>query len=226
METDYPWAGRVTVRVVETPGGPWSLALRVPAWSRASTITTGTADAASVPAGSRWESGPRVWRAGETVVLELDLRPRVTVPDPRIDAVRGCVAIERGPLVYCLETADLPAGVDLEEVRLAADVEPAPVPRQDLGPTIVGLDLPAVRRTFDRPAAPAGHSDISGDGAGRDGHAIEVRSIPYFAWANRSVEAMRVWIPLDTDRDGGAAVTETGRGPSPGPSTGGRSTSA
>ena len=50
------------------------------------------------------------WRPGDAVVLDLDLPVRVTEPDPRVDAVRGCVAVERGPLVYCVESADLPAG--------------------------------------------------------------------------------------------------------------------
>ena len=180
IDTAYPWEGRVIVRLIETPASPWSLSLRVPAWSGSATVRDGTAGTQPVPAGSRWASGSRTWQAGDTVVLDLDMRPRVTSPDPRIDAVRGCVALERGPLVYCLETADLPGGVSLEDVRLAPGVEPSPVARTDLGQSIVGLEMPAVRR----PAEGAGEA------------AIDVTAIPYFAWANRSVEAMRVWIPL------------------------------
>ena len=48
----------------------------------------------------------RVWQAGDELRLELPLAPRWTFPDPRVDAVRGCVAAERGPLVYCLESTD------------------------------------------------------------------------------------------------------------------------
>ena len=69
---------------------------------------------------------------------------RVTEPDPRIDAVRGCVAIERGPIVYCVETADLPAGTDLEAVELSPSVEPAVVARHDVPGAPLGITLPAI----------------------------------------------------------------------------------
>ena len=197
MRTDYPWDGRVVLEVVETPAAAWSLSLRVPAWASGSTVVDTTGDVRPVEAGTYWSSGSRPWRAGETVTLELDLRPRVTEPDPRIDAVRGTVALERGPLVYCIETADLPAGVELEQVRLEPGAQPSPVDRADLGPGIVGLDTTAIRRGFDDapwPYESDGPHGATGDGS-RDA-AVELRAIPYFAWANRSVEAMRVWIPV------------------------------
>ena len=75
-----------------------------------------TADGDAGSRGARRLTRTAVWRAGDRVVLDLPMQPRLTVPDPRIDAVRGSVAIERGPVVYCVETADLPAGVELEDV--------------------------------------------------------------------------------------------------------------
>ena len=80
--------------------GRWTLALRVPSW------TDGSLDGEPVSPG--YATVTRDWSAGDTVTLELDMTPRVVAPHPRIDAVRGCLAIERGPLVYCLETADAP----------------------------------------------------------------------------------------------------------------------
>lgn len=183
VETDVPWGGRVAVRILEAPGSPWSLSLRVPAWSAASTITVVDDGPAPVTPGRYWASGSRAWQAGDVVTLDLDVAPRVTVPDPRIDAVRGCVAIERGPLVYCIETADLPAGVALEDVRVAPDVVPQPIDKPDLATPLIALAVPAVQ-------------------AGVDGHAdrpIEIVAVPYFAWANRRVEAMRVWIPVHSE---------------------------
>lgn len=185
VETDYPWHGRVRVAVVEAPGSAWSLSLRVPAWSATSTITDGDAAPAAIPAGRPWVSGPRAWAPGDAVVLDLDMTPRVIVPDPRIDAVRGTVALERGPLVYCIETADLPAGVAVEGVRVERDSKPTSVERSDLAPSLVGL------------ATPARHVDVDGT----SDRPIELAAIPYFAWANRSVEAMRVWIPVPESSD-------------------------
>src|SRR4029079_3053387 len=95
--------------------------------------------------------------------------PRVTAPDRRVDAVRGCVAIERGPLVYCLEAADLSRGVELEDVRVGQPTI-ADTKRDDVAPATVGVHV----------ASSSNH---------------EVNAIPYFAWANRRPGAMRVWIP-------------------------------
>jgi DUF1680 family protein len=111
--------------------------------------------------------------------LALDMPARVAAPHPRVDAVRGCVALERGPLVYCIETDDLPSGTELEDVAVHPAVDPQPVPRGDVGDGVVGLSFPAA-------AQMAGTTS-----------SIEIGAVPYFAWGNRAVEAMRVWIPTD-----------------------------
>jgi uncharacterized protein len=170
-ETDYPWAGQVTVTVLETPDSPWALSLRIPAWCQSGCVRDGTGEERVAAGGRPWSSGGRTWRPGDTILLELDMPARVTRPHPRIDAIRGCLALERGPLVYCIETADLPAGLVLEDVGLDPAAQPTEAPRPDIGPTAVGLTVPAV------------------------GTGPELLAIPYFAWANRTVEAMRVWIP-------------------------------
>src|SRR4030095_5206873 len=103
------------------------------------------------------------WKAGDTAVLELDLPVRVTEPDPRVDAVRGCVAVERGPLVYCLQPADLPPGPQLEDLRWDQRREPAVVPRPDIGDGVIGITVPVVRRPAGG-AAEAGTGGLSGGG--------------------------------------------------------------
>ena len=181
VRTGYPWHGRVTVEVVEAPDRPWKLSLRVPRWCR-SAVLTGPGGAQPRAAGAGYAELTRPWKAGDTTVLELDLPVRVTEPDPRVDAVRGCVAIERGPLVYCLESADLPPDTQLEALRWDRRREPAAVLRPDIGDAVIGITVPVVQRPAGG-AAEAGTADLS---AG---------AIPYFAWANRGAEAMRVWIP-------------------------------
>jgi DUF1680 family protein len=198
IETDYPWDGRVALTVAETPSQPWTLSLRVPGWCRSASLTgPGDVDARAEGTGTIRTS--RAWQAGDTVVLTLDMPARVTAPDARIDAVRGSLAFERGPLVYCIETSDLPAGVAVEDVAIEPMTEPALEARPDLADPIIGLRFPAVRTASptppeawpytDRSTAPAGGESAPADAA------IEIRAIPYFAWANRTGGAMRVWIP-------------------------------
>ncbi|HYJ73717.1 MAG TPA: beta-L-arabinofuranosidase domain-containing protein, partial [Actinomycetota bacterium] len=169
VRTGYPWEGRVEVEVVRAPEHPWTLSLRVPSWCRSAALT-GPGGDGPVAAGPGAAELTRRWEGGDTVVLDLDLPVRVTVPDPRVDAVRGCVAVERGPLVYCVESADLPAGTELEDLRWDPGREPVTAPRPDIGDAVVGITVPLA-------------------GAGTVG------AIPYFAWANRGAGAMRVWVP-------------------------------
>ena len=148
VETDYPWTGRVTVRMSSRrrSAGPWRS--RVPrAWCDVSaTVADGATERVADGRGRAAGRRDAPWRAGDTVDLDLDMPPRLTVPDPRVDAIRGCVALERGPLVYCVETADLPAGVELEDVRLARVAGPrSPWPRARTSATrIIGLRSSAI----------------------------------------------------------------------------------
>src|SRR5262249_47023698 len=93
VETGYPWSGTVAIDGA-SPGEPeWTLSLRVPAWARSATL-----DGEPVAPGE-YAALTRRWQAGDRIVLELDVSPRLTAPNPHIDAVRGCVALERGPIV-------------------------------------------------------------------------------------------------------------------------------
>ena len=97
VETSYPWSGTVAIEVGSSTDAAWTLSLRIPAWARAAIV-----DGEPVAPGE-YATLTRRWQAGDRVVLEIDVSPRLTAPNPRIDAVRECVALERGPIVYCVE---------------------------------------------------------------------------------------------------------------------------
>jgi uncharacterized protein len=156
--------------IQESPSDPWTLSFRIPQWADGATLESTDGDVRPISAGIGRER--RAWRQGDRLVLDLGSAVRIIRPDPRIDAVRGSIAIERGPLVYALETADLPEGTTVEEVTLPIDPSGRSVPRPDLGDGVIGVATDA--------ATPAG---------------LEVQAIPYFAWGNRAPDAMRVWIP-------------------------------
>ena len=189
VETDYPWSGTITVQVVSSPDTPWTLSLRVPWWAHGATL-----DGQDVAAGAYIQS-PAAGNAGERVELELNISPRLTAPNPHVDAIRGCAALERGPIVYCLEGTDLPEGIELADVALNADAEPA-----DSG-EIVGLgsvpevSIAGVVSNFEG-SAQALYSDADSEHATAASSPIQLRAIPYFTWANRGTSAMRVWTPV------------------------------
>jgi DUF1680 family protein len=135
----------------------------------------------------------RVWSVGDVVELNLPMEVRITAADERIDAVRGCVAIERGPLVYAVEHVDQPDGVVVDDLRLDLGGTHEARHRPDLlgGVTTVRLRGRAFRHdAASWPYAPV--AEASGDG----GDPVEVTAVPYFAWANRGIGPMRVWLPV------------------------------
>ena len=142
-------------------------------------------------------------------MLELELEPRSTQADPRVDAVRDCVAIERGPLVFCLEQVDNPGGLDAIVVDTSRPMTAKH--RPDLLDGVTTVLTSGYRRTIPErgwwPYASADPSDgtyggvdsPSGRGPSTDSapptSATELTAIPYYAWANRQDGSMRVWLP-------------------------------
>ena len=192
VATEYPWDGRVELEVAATGEEPWTLSLRVPAWAAGATLAVNDeAPAQPAPGYARIE---RAWRGGDRVVLELPMAPRLTAPHPRVDAVRGCLAIERGPLVYCLEGADAPAGALVDDLRLDPAVPLRTVPRPDL---LGGIVAVAAGGAHGPPPLDAGWIDAGGAPAD-GGDPVELLAVPYALWGNRDGGAMRVWIPTIT----------------------------
>jgi uncharacterized protein len=198
VETNYPWDGLVTLRVTSAPDAERELALRVPAWSATAALTVNdpeeSVERVPVPP-DRYLRLRRAWRAGDEVRLRLDMSPRLTYADSRVDAVRGCVAIERGPLVYCLEQTDQSARLDELAIAGGAALAEQAVTLPGIGATIAvtapGRHVPA------GPALPPATSPtrLSPAPPREQGRAVTVTAIPYFQWDNRGPGAMRVWIP-------------------------------
>ncbi|MFG3685032.1 glycoside hydrolase family 127 protein [Micromonospora sp. NPDC047740] len=184
VATDYPHDGHVRVRVDSDDDRPWSLSLRVPSWAvEGATLTV---DGTTLPVGPGVFTERRTWRRGDKVVLYLPMAPRFTYPDARIDAVRGCVAVERGPLVLALESVDVTGVETVDELR----VDPSEPPRLVDGRVVVRCRR--VRpQDHDWPYRSAGAE--SAPGAGEE--FAEVALVEYHAWANRGPSTMRVWLP-------------------------------
>lgn len=175
VRTSYPDGGDVAVRVTRS-GGPWSITLRVPGWATGAVLVV---DHERRPVAPGELVLSRDWTVGQEIRLELPMRPRFTWPDPRIDAVRGCVAVERGPLVMCAESSG--AEIDLDAVR----VDPGHLPEE-------AGDGAVVRARFD---AAADTSWPYGGPASRPGSPAPLHLTPYHRWARQGPSTMRVWLP-------------------------------
>jgi DUF1680 family protein len=116
--------------------------------------------------------------------------PRWTRPDPRIDAVRGCVALERGPLVYCAESVGQDPAVPLDAVAVDAAAPPAEQPLAGEGGGAVQLACSGRAVPVAATGWPYGRRPADAPGT-----AVPLTLIPYHRWGNRGPAAMRVWLP-------------------------------
>jgi DUF1680 family protein len=192
MTTDYPWDGRVTIEVGEAP--PWSLSLnlRIPGWAESAVLRVNGEPHAVPLTPSTYAQVKRIWKTGDRLELDLPMPVRLMEAHPKAEAQRNQVAVMRGPVLYCLESPDLPETIDISDVYLEAGVHLEPVAAKDLPFGILTLtgeglrrpDQPLTERPLYRPLNQTPFTRLP------------VRLIPYFAWANRGPSAMTVWLPV------------------------------
>jgi DUF1680 family protein len=181
VATEYPRDGEIRVRIDSDDDEPWSLTLRVPGWAASGATLTVGSDTRAVGPGFVTER--RSWRRGDEVVLSLPMAPRYTYPDTRIDAVRGCVAVERGPLVFAVESVDVPGVETVDQLRVDTGQPPRLV---DGRVTVRFRRVHPDEHDWPYHATPT---------PALDGEPVDVPLVEYHAWANRGPSTMRVWLP-------------------------------
>ena len=192
QHTRYPWDGTVTLRLEPARETEFTLLVRVPGWARGEAVPSdlyryaGTGapggiglhvNGAAVPLDVErgFARVRRSWRAGDTVELRLEMPVRRVVAHASVKDDAGRAAIERGPLVYCVEAADHDGRV---------------------GDLVLPIDA-ALAAEF-RPTLLGGVTAVTGKGRRRGGDGAwpeqPIVAVPYFAWANRGKGEMAVWV--------------------------------
>jgi hypothetical protein len=214
QETRYPWDGHIQLTWSAAPAGETTLNLRIPTWAAGATLRVNGQSVPEPLQPGTYAALRRRWSAGDRVELDLPLAVRLMEARPNVEDCRSRVAVCRGPIVYCLELPTSDGGEQTWKagVFLAENVSLTPRFEKDFlgGVTVLtGAALTfAGRDRFvqDNASAPP---PVPGDWENhlyrplrpRDlkppsSGAVEVTLIPYFAWANRGLSFMEVWIPL------------------------------
>jgi DUF1680 family protein len=171
METRYPWDGSVRIRLDVQESCEYGLHLRIPAWCECSSVRVNGAEQAGVGTVAGYASLHRRWQPGDVVDLELEMPVQRIVAHPFAGAVRERVAIQRGPVVYCLEGVDNPGHPDPllpAKTQFQASYQP------DLFGGVVAIIA----------------ADVDGS---------QVFAVPYYTWDNRPAAAaeqdwLLVWL--------------------------------
>ena len=195
MQTDYPWQGTVMITVEQAPASSWQLSLRVPGWCTHPVLKLNGRRTGTKEGVGGYLTMERAWKVGDCVELDLPMPVRLIGSHPRLDATRGCAAIERGPLVYCLESADQPDTINLMDAGILVSNHYESLWRDDLLDGVVVIKA----RGWQADSGAWGddlYRPLDDGTSGAVHQALPLTLIPYYAWDNRGLGAMRVWLPL------------------------------
>ena len=183
--SNYPWSGDVTISIDPAEDKAFDLKLRIPGWCRGATAKV-NGEPVALDAVNGYATVHRTWKKGDTVTLDLPMPAERIYANPHVVMDIGRVALQRGPLVYCLEEADNPGGT-VQRFKLPRSSDIA-VRKTELFDGIVQLTAEAqavdeaefgpLYRTAPPKEAPA-----------------TLTALPYYLWANRGQGSMVVWIP-------------------------------
>jgi DUF1680 family protein len=211
QQTEFPWSGRVRIVVERCSGKEFALKLRIPGWAkeaalrvnngpiqrsgdsaeRRQTLGQETAALSRDAATGYWEI-QRAWQPGDFVDLALPMSVRLLEANPLVEETLGQTALQRGPVIYCLESADLPAGVRVMDISVPDSAEFLVRYDQRLLGGVVALEGRALARQ---------RGDWTGqlyrDIQPTPAREVPVRFVPYSVWANRGPSEMSVWLPLE-----------------------------
>lgn len=199
QETRYPWNGDIALTVDKNSAGRFAMKLRIPGWVRNQvvpsdlyTYTDGKRLSYQVKVNGELQEAElgadgyftvtRQWKKGDKVELHFDMEPRVVKANARVEADRGRVAVERGPLVYCAEWPD--NDFDVLSVLLNRQPSFTVTEKPDLLYGLNQIQTPAQTLKY----------DAEGRLSVQD---VTLTLIPYYAWAHRGSGRMAVWLPSD-----------------------------
>ncbi len=196
QKTNYPWDGATEITVTPAKATEFTFYLRIPGWSDATQVKINGKPVAGAIAG-QYLALRRQWAPGDVIGVEFNMSPQVIQANQRVVDDYGRVAVQRGPLVYCLEQLDQAEGVALHNVSLelgksASSGFHEEFQKELLGGIVVLSHKGAVAEKAD--SSQQLYSRYTGDAEKQ--RQVQLKFIPYYAWANRTPTPMQVWTPI------------------------------
>ncbi|MFC2113441.1 glycoside hydrolase family 127 protein [Bacteroidota bacterium] len=189
QETRYPWEGRIEISIQKCKKESFQLLLRIPEWADGSTLLVNGKDPGVKLNPGTYAKIERKWKKGDVILLDLPMDIKLIEGHSFVEEVRNEAAVTRGPIVYCLESEDLPEGTEILDVYLPAGSEMSAEFRPELlggVTTITGSVL--IRQD---------HEEGLYHELGKpEWKPTTATFVPYYAWSNRGQGEMTVFLPL------------------------------
>lgn len=191
QRTEYPWEGTVHITLEEAPKREFSFFLRIPGWAKSARVTINGRVVANKPESGQYFEIRRSWSAGDNIKLVMPMNVQLLEAHPLVEEARNQAAVRRGPIIYCLESTDLPDNVRIMNVGISPKAKYQDHFVKDLLGGVTVVQTKAYARTEDDWGKKL-YRRISP----KKPKTINIRLIPYYAWGNRGDSEMVVWIPL------------------------------
>ena len=181
--TDYPWDGKVILTIKKAKKLS-TIVLHIPNWAEKHTVTVnGEACSTTIS---------RKWKKGDVIVLDMPTKARLVEANPLVEEAKNQIAIMRGPIVYCLEGQDIADGVRINDIAIPADIRLTEKKMTLEGHEMIALEGDAIITNN----KPWNNQTLYRDLRPVEKKKVRIRLIPYYAWDNRGIDDMSLWLPL------------------------------
>jgi DUF1680 family protein len=187
--TNYPWDENIMITIKEAPSHPVAIHLRLPGWCVGNKLTVNGITSGMLNREEGFRTITRAWKPGDKIELRLLMPATLIESNPLVEETRNQVAVKRGPIVYCLESTDLPQQ-DIFDIVIPSDIKLQPVPAKIGNGTIMTLTGQA-RLLQNNDWKNKLYKEVN-----RETKPVTIKLVPYYAWANRGRSDMTVWMPL------------------------------
>jgi uncharacterized protein len=188
QQSNYPWDGHIKFTVNKAAQDPFSLFLRIPGWCKKAGLKVNGKPVAVATKAAQYAEINRAWKAGDVVELDLAMPVTLVESNPLVEETRNQLAVKRGPVVYCLESTDLPKGTNVFDIALPVQNDLKPVFTTISNSKIATLQGTALLQ----PKADwskALYKEVRATAT-----PVKITMIPYYAWGNRGKSDMTVWV--------------------------------
>jgi len=191
QQNNYPWDGHVKLQIASLSGKKdFTINLRIPGWCQNADILINGKSAGIKVASGTYAKISRKWEKGDSITLNMDMPVTLVEANPLAEEIRGQVAVQRGPVVYCLESQDLNPSDKIDNIAIPINSHFTPKMIQIAGSTMVALDGEANNYDETSWAHTLYRPFTSKD------KKVNIQLIPYYAWGNRGKGEMTVWMPV------------------------------
>ncbi|MDN3668649.1 glycoside hydrolase family 127 protein [Echinicola jeungdonensis] len=192
--SEYPWDETVTLKMEKVPNKAFSLFFRIPGWCDDAALEINGEKQAIELVSGKYAEVNRKWKKGDQVKLVLEMPVKYMAANPLVEQAKGQVAIKRGPVVYCVESMDLPAGKTVDDIIIDLDEKLSPE-KFNIGNSemisLTGEVYYQKEGDWDKQL----YKEISKNPYEKGA----IRLVPYYSWANRGKGEMMVWLPYERD---------------------------